>query len=64
MAKAVIVALSVDIPDAEQGQNATVTLKDGTTYAGIVTAIVVYTPPAAVPVAATIKLTGPGLTTS
>lgn len=63
-AKAVIVALSVDIADDEQGQKVTVTAADGTTYAGNITAIVVYTPPAVVPAAATIKLTGPGLTVS
>jgi hypothetical protein len=64
MAKAVIIALSADIPDAEQGQNVTVTAADGTTYPGTITAIIVYTPPAsppAIPAVTKITLEGPGL---
>jgi len=45
MAKAVIVALTSDIPATAQGQNATVTVGNNK-YPGKLTTIIIYTPPA------------------
>jgi hypothetical protein len=60
VAKAVIVELSVDIPETEQGKDAVVTVGSNT-YKGKLTVIIVYTPPAALPAAAKVTLQAPGL---
>jgi hypothetical protein len=60
MAKAVIIALDVTIPDTVQDQVATVTIA-GTVYAGKVSAIVTYTPPAVSAPPAVLKLSANGL---
>ena len=62
-AKAVIVTLSVDIPESEQGKDATVTV-GANTYAGKLTTIIVYTPPAGVPAMTKVTLSAPGLQTA
>lgn len=62
MAKAVIVELSVDIPDTEQAKDATVTV-GANTYKGKLSVIIVYTPPAALPATAKVTIQGPGLVT-
>lgn len=59
MAKAVIVALSVDIPETEQGQDAVVTV-GANTYKGKLSVIIVYTP-IALPPPGKVTLVGPGL---
>jgi hypothetical protein len=60
--KAVIVELSVDIPDTEQGKDATVTVGTNT-YKGKLTVIIVYTPPPALPAVAKVTISGPGIGT-
>ena len=62
MTKAILVTLSVDIPETEQGKDATVTV--GTTpYTGRIDAIIVYTPQTP-PTATKITLEGLGLKTA
>lgn len=60
MAKAVIVELTGDIPDTEQGNDAVVTV-GANTYKGKLSVIIVYTPPAAQPSIGKVTLIGPGL---
>ena len=62
MAKAVLISLSTDIPDTEQGKDATVTV--GTVnYLGKIEAIIVYSPPAS-PTSTKVTLEAVGLKTA
>jgi len=58
MAKAIIVELTVTIPDTEQGKDVTVTIEDRV-YIGKVSSIITYTP--LVPPVTSITISGPGL---
>ena len=60
MVKSVLITLKVDIPDTEQSKDCTVTVGTAS-YAGNVTAVIVHTATATVPIATTVKITGPGL---
>ena len=60
MAKAVIITLTEDILEDEQGKDATVTIGDNT-YKGKLTTIIIYTPAPQVPAIGKVILVGPGL---